>query len=559
VKTTMSKNQLTDARDLPAGARLSATVLVVGTGPAGATVARELAPTGVDILMLEGGDVRGSTEADDTLKGEASSQAVEPLEKARTKRLGGASMQWGGRAYPFDRLDFEERRHDDFSTEAWPVTRDQLLPYYRRAAQALDLRSFEWTGAQAIPGDPEDLIGPSKTINSKAVWRWSPPIRFAGALSKDLASYPNIRVMHHANVTHVVQNPETGVIDRVEGQTQPGRHFTARGMHVVIAAGGLETARILLNSGVRDDHDQIGRHYMIHPIAEVGELRVRDPKAVGHSVTPTKSHDGVWVRRLLQPEEQVRREQGLLNMGFAVWYQDPRTPDHGDPLLSSFALVRKLLTMTGGFKGTGMHRRYARLEDPRGHVLNVLRGLPAIGAFGVRWVRDRILDPRTLPMFSRYSKQGVYRIRFDAEQSPDPEQRVVLSTTERDAFGVPRLDVRHRVSDADRRNYHRSLEILAQGIKESGWGTYTPPTLDDMLGMTLVDATHQMGLVRMGFDPTRSVVDPNLRVWSSPNLYLATTGTFPTAGMAGPTLTDVALSIRLADHLARKLQREGDR
>ena len=80
-----------------------------------------------------------------------------------------------------------------------------------------------------------------------------------------------------------------------------------------------------------------------------------------------------------------------------------------------------------------------------------------------------------------------------------------------------------------------------------------------MLGMTLVDATHQMGLVRMGFDPTRSVVDPNLRVWSSPNLYLATTGTFPTAGMAGPTLTDVALSIRLADHLARKLQREGDR
>ena len=124
---------------------------------------------------------------------------------------------------------------------------------------------------------------------------------------------------------------------------------------------------------------------------------------------------------------------------------------------------------------------------------------------------------------------------------------------------MPRLDVRHRVSDADRRNYHRSLELLAAGIRESGWGTYTPPTLDEMLSMDLVDATHQMGLVRMGVDSTRSVVDPNLRVWSSPNLYLATTGTFPTAGMAGPTLTDVALSIRLADHLAHKLHQEEGR
>lgn len=541
-----------DARQLPQNSTLRGTLVIVGTGPAGANIARELASTGVDIIMLEGGSLEANKEADDTLKANERSQEIEPLEKARTKRLGGASTQWGGRTYPFDVLDFEDRTAENLKFSGWPVSRHDLEPYYRRAAVALDIRSYEWTAAEAIPGDPVHLVGESEIVNSQAIWRWSPPLNFAEVIKKELGSLGNVRVVYNANVTALIQNAETGKIESLQIQSEPGKFLTVVGEQVVVAAGGLETARLLLASGIKDE-DQIGRNYMIHPIAELGRLEVAEPESVGHAIEITKSRDGVWVRRLLQLEDKVRREEGLLNLGFAIWYEEPRSPEHGDPLLSAFALARKALTMTGGFKGTGMHRRYAELENPVAHVKNVVTGLPEVAAFGSRWVRDRILDSRTLPMFSRYSKRGIYRIRFDAEQSPNPENRVVLSETEKDAYGVPRLDIQHSVSQEDRLNYLKSLKILAEGLRESGFGIYTPPTEEEILNMKLVDATHQMGLVRMGTSPENSVVDKNLKVWSSPNLHLSTAGVFSTAGMAGPTLTVVALSIRLADHLAQEM------
>lgn len=542
-----------DARELPENSHLTGTVVIVGTGPAGATVARELAPTGVDILLIEGGALGRSPEHDDSLKADSRSQDVEPMEKARTKRLGGASTQWGGRTYPFDALDFEDRKAGDLDFKGWPISREDLNPFYQRATVAAGVKNMEYTAAQAIPGAPQHLMGESDLVNTQGIWRWGPPVNFGKVVTEELAPRGNVRVLHHANVTQVIQDPESGRITELKIQSEPGRFLTVSGEEIVLAMGGLETARLLLNSQVGNEQDQVGRYYTIHPVGEVGKLTLKDPASEGNAVTYIKSHDGVWVRRNMQLHEEVRRREGLLNMGFAIWYEEPRNPEHGDPVLSSFALVRKMLTKTGGFKGTGMHRRYAELEDPKAHTLNVVKGLPSVGAFGIHWLRDRILDSRTLPSFTRYSKKGTYRVRFDAEQSPRADQRVVLSEVEKDAYGVPRLDVQHFIPEEDRRNYHRSLELLAEGINATGFATYEPPTLEEMLTRPMVDATHQMGLVRMGESPENSVIDKNLKLWSSPNLYLSTTGAFTTAGMAGPTLTVIAISIRLADHLAAKL------
>lgn len=539
-----------DARDLPIGAKISARIVIVGTGPCGMTVARELAATGADIVMLEGGGLRPDETAQDTLRADTASQADEPLDKARQKSLGGASRRWGGRTAPFDRLDFEPRH--ELGIDGWPLGSEELTPYYRRAAVALDLGRFEWTAARALPGDPQHLLGGSGWIVAdEGIWRFSPPVRFGDIYRRELRRLPNVRLFHHANVTGLRRDPENGRISAVEAASVPGRPFELAGDLVVLAAGGLETARLLLASGIGDEHDQLGRNYMIHPIAEVGSLRLRDPRRAGSAARYEKSHDGVWIRRLLQLDERVRRDEALLNMGFAVWYGEPRDPAHGDPLLSGYVLARKALICTGGFKSTGMHRRFAQSGDTAAHVRNVLQGLPELAVFGGRWARDRWLDPRTLPAFTRYSPTGDYRIRFDAEQSPDPESRVVLSE-EKDAFGVPRLSVRHRVSTSDRENYHRSFVRLAEGIAASGWGSYAPPSLDELLEVPFADATHQMGLVRMGSNPAGSVVDPQLRLWSSPNLFCATTGVFPTSGHAGPTMTAVALAIRLADHLRKE-------
>lgn len=546
-----------DARTLPVGAHLSADVVVIGTGPSGMTVARELADTGRDILLLEGGSLDVDAELQDTLKGDAHSQRAEPLEKVRQKGLGGASHQWGGRTAPFSPLDFEARPGLGIM-EPWPFSRQDLEAYYRRAAQALDLRRYEWDAATALPGDPEHLLGGGQdVVADTGIWRFSPPVRFGDVYRRELDHRANVRLLHHANVVRLITGEGGGAGDveltQVVAASAPGRTFTVTGRIVVVATGGLEAARLLLHSEVGTAHDQVGRNYMIHPIAEVGELQLSDPHSADTATRYVKSHDGVWVRRLLTLTERVRREQDLLHMGYAIWYEDPMDPSHGDPLLSAYVLARKALIRLDGFKSAGMHRRFAAAGGTAQHVRNVALGAPQLAAFAYTWARDRWADPRTLPAFTHRSKQGRYRIRFDAEQSPSPENRVTLSRDERDAFGVPRLHVAHRVGDTDRENYHRSLTLLAEGFARSGFGTYTPPSLDHLLSLELTDATHQMGLVRTGTRPETSVVDPDLRVWGTRNLYISSTGVFPTASHAGPTMTAVAVATRLADHLRRRL------
>ena len=540
-----------DARDLPQGTSLRADVVIAGSGPAGASIALELAHTGLDILVLEGGALGVEPEARDTLKAAAASQQREPLDKMRDKRLGGTSHQWGGRTFPFDALDFEAR--PGVNAERWPVERVALEHYYRRAALRLEIGAYEYTAEKAIPGASRHLLGErSDVVDDEAVWRFGPPVKFGDVLKRELADSPNVRIVHHANVLRVEQGAN-GEVRALEFASAPGVIHRAEGREYVLALGGLETARTLLYSEVGNEYDQVGRNFMTHPIAVVGEVTLSRPEKAKNTAEYVRSHDDVWVRRLLALREDVRRRDDLLNMGVAIWYRDARDPSHGDALLSSFALARKALTRIGGFKGTGMHRRYAESGDTTAHLRNVVKGSPALVPFAFRWGRDRWISERTVPAFARLSARGEYALRFDAEQSGDPDNRVTLSD-ETDDFGVPRLSVRNVVSVEDRLNYLRSLNLLADELEATGFASVRRPTEDEILAEPMIDSTHQMGLVRMGEAPEQSVCDENLRVWSSSNLYLATSGAFPTAGQAGPTLTIVAFAIRLADHLVNKLK-----
>lgn len=536
-----------DGRTVPHGTRLRCRVAVVGSGPAGTTLARELSENGIDVILLEAGGAEASPAGQDTLKGVGAHQDMEPLEKAREKRLGGTSHRWGGRTFPFDEVDFEPR--PALGIEGWPISRDDLLPYYRRAAGVLELGAFDWTAHTAVPGEPEHLLGERAhaDLDDRHIWRWSPPVKFGGVVQREVAKLVSCRVITHATVSKIIQDAQSALVTEVvcvSGQSE----FSVVADTFVLAAGGIETARLLLANDLGNDHDQVGRNYMIHPIGEVGSLRLRDPQSAGLAVRYGRTSDGVWARRLLQLSSEVRRQENLLNLGLAIWYVDPMAPGHRDPLLSSFALARKALTKFGGFKATGMHRRFEQVGGVREHLANVLKGLPRLAGFAGHWMKDRVLSPRTLPSFWVQARNGEYRLRFDAEQSPDPQSRIVLSR-ELDEFGVPRIASQHAVSVADRRNYLKSLHRIAETINATGWAEYEPPSEAQMLALQMSDATHQMGLVRMGRQPESSVVDADLKVWSIPNLYCATAGVFPSAGMAGPTLTVVALATRLADHL----------
>jgi choline dehydrogenase-like flavoprotein len=142
------------------------------------------------------------------------------------------------------------------------------------------------------------------------------------------------------------------------------------------------------------------------------------------------------------------------------------------------------------------------------------------------------------------------------EQSPNPHSRVSLST-ERDALGMPRVKLDWRLTELEKHSFRAFYEVLGQEFGRSGlgrvqlldWITSSEPGWPSTLG----GGWHHMGTTRMHESPRWGVVDPSCQVHGLSNLSIAGASVFPTGGGVNPTLTLVALSLRLSDSLKRKL------
>jgi choline dehydrogenase-like flavoprotein len=163
----------------------------------------------------------------------------------------------------------------------------------------------------------------------------------------------------------------------------------------------------------------------------------------------------------------------------------------------------------------------------------------AHGAYSVpirlrRWRQGR----RALTQAAMGGRKLAYSLHFRAEQAPDPTNRVVLGE-QRDALGMPQSRLEWQI-----RPFGRDL-------KERGIGDVVPP-FDDWQE-EVIGGPHHMGTTRMSTDPRRGVVDADCRVHSVDNLYVAGSSVFATSGHANPTFTLVALALRLADTLRKRL------
>jgi choline dehydrogenase-like flavoprotein len=144
----------------------------------------------------------------------------------------------------------------------------------------------------------------------------------------------------------------------------------------------------------------------------------------------------------------------------------------------------------------------------------------------------------------------MYKVWLRSEQGPNPDSRVTLAEDE-DALGVPRARLDWRLGEADLHTIVRAHTHLAAELGRAGVGRVYLPDLetDRSWAGAIVGGNHHMGTTRMHGDPRRGVVDPDCRVHGISNLYVAGSSVFPTSGYANPTLTLVALALRLADHL----------
>lgn len=531
-----------DARSLPDGRRLDTDLCVVGAGAAGIALARRLADAPFRVTLLESGGLEFDEATQALCRGDNVGFPYYPLDAVRLRYFGGTTNHWAGTCRPLEPIDFESRAWVPRS--GWPFDKARLDPYYANAQALCQLGDYDYD-----PAAWEAISGPRLPLDDQrvvtAMFQLSPPTRFGSVYRADVEHAPSVTTFLFANATEVVTDVYGSRVTELRCATLAGNRFSVSARAFVLATGAIENARLLLASrsvragGVGNDHDQVGRCFMEHLSLPAGVLVLSDPGApMGLYETRAddqrRPRDQAPGRGFLALAPAAQRDERLLNA--RVYLLPVRELEALDATSDGLASIEALGEGFGGGDALG---------DLGPHVERIVRHLDDVIMRGYRgWFR------RSRPFKAFYLYQHM-------EHAPNPDSRVALAA-ETDALGQPRAQLDWRFSELERRTLRHSVEILAAELGRIGLGRVRAAATDVETGWPspyrgLRGAWHQMGTTRMSDDPRLGVVDADARVHGTANLYVAGSSVFPTSGYTNPTLTLVALALRLADHLRERL------
>ena len=524
-----------DARQVVQDETINCDICIVGAGAAGITLAHELRDSGMEVVLLESGGWKVEDHTRDLNKGEVLEPKIhEPLEEKRRRCFGGATIAWGGRCVPFDEVDFEARPYVPYS--GWPITKRDLDSYYMRAHAYCEIGAYTYDvkAALSMPERQKSLIPnlKSEDISLENLALFSPPTNFGKKFRDRLKESSNIKIYLYANCLKISTNQEGNNVDFLRVGSWK-KNFLVCAKHYILATGALEVARILLLSndvhyrGIGNHNDMLGRFYMCH-FNSIFEVELTSPDIIWDF---EKTVEGVYCQRIISINKEKQKQHKLLNSRIYLWRPDMEEPIHGRGVLSAVFLAKAIL------------RRNLYLPGLFDYLKNILFDFKSVLCFSKKWIDKKIISERKLPSVILKSNSNIHTLRIDAEQAPNPNSRVALSN-QRDAFGLNRLKVDWQYTDLDVESIMDTAQLIEQALIKSGAGKIRslPSLTPSILG-------HHIGTTRMASSPSQGVVDENCKVHGLNNLYIASSSVFPTSSYANPTLTIVAMAIRLADYL----------
>jgi choline dehydrogenase-like flavoprotein len=548
---------LIDARKLAGGTLLDADICVVGAGPAGLAVALHLARRGQSVLLVESGGWRPDPEISALTVGEvAPGSGHPPIDLYRPRAIGGGTTVWGGHCVLYDPIDFEPRPWVPLS--GWPLSFDELESFYEESTRFCDAGQHAYQASTALRADARPFLPEldGSDLETDALDRFSRPSNLGRLYRRELETLPSVRLLHHATLTGIDLAQDARTVVSLAVQTVAGTVLSVRPRRVVLAMGALETVRMLLASdkviaeGIGNGHGMLGRCYFSHLEAVVGELNLANGSPVRSGFET--STDRVYVRRRMRVADAAQRRLGIGNGIIRLHRPYLADAGHGHAVLSAAWLVKHVLPYRSPISWKERHaterlRATTRRGLTAAHWRNVASDVPKLLAFAPWWVWHRRMTARRLPSLIPESRSGTYPLCFVLEQAPNPDSRIGLSTV-RDRFGLPTLKVDWRTCDTDRRTIKHTLSLAAETLASRGAGRFRYDEAE-AVDSFVPTGGHQLGGARMSATPRHGVVDAQCRVHGVENLYVAGNAVLPTASHANPTLTTVALAIRLATHL----------
>lgn len=542
---------LIDALKLPGDETIETEVCIVGAGPAGITLAREFASTNLRVCLLESGGTDFDKNTQSLSQGESEKNLFGTLEDIRRLQFGGTANSWcirigenqiGVRYLPLEQIDFEKR--DWLPYSGWPFNKSHLDPFYERAQVlcklgkfAYDAQSWETTQTPQLPFS--DHV-------TTSMFQFGPRAVFTHESREKFNNASNITTYLNANLLEIETNETAKTVTRLRVGCLSGKEFWVCAKVFILAAGGIENARLLLLSnkiqktGLGNQNDLVGRFFMDHPLVKCGKLIPASPDIFKNTALyDLRRVNNIPVMGKLGITEATRRREQLLNMS-AILFPIPKPHQ-----LQAVNSLKTLLSF--------IHNSAAR-KDTIKQIRNVIAGLDYIlpATYGALTKQEPFIPSLAWGGWSRLrdiaGRFTEFEVLHQTEQVPSPDNRLTL-ISDRDRLGRQKVKLHWQWQDIDIDTIKRSQDILKAEFARAGIGELQVERDGELPKMIHPGAHHHMGTTRMHDDPHQGVVDSNCKLHEVSNLFIAGSSVFPTGGFANPTLTIVALAIRLADHV----------
>lgn len=509
-----------DARQIDDGSVIEGDICIVGAGAAGISMALEWMDSPYKIILLEGGGFEYDDKVQELYNGKLTGQPYYPMKSSRLHYFGGSTGHWGGMCSTFDDIDFEQR--DWVEHSGWPLKRDDIAKFYPRAHPILDLGPCEYSIDYWKKQNSSYTILPvDENIIWNKIWQFSPPTRFGTKYKETVVNAKNIHLYTYANVVNIGATENIAAVNELTVKNYTGKQHTVKAKYFILACCAIQNSRLLLASnkqaraGLGNDNDLVGRYFMEHPELKTGELWLTNSDEL------KLYRLGQKVRAELAVSPQKQRELKILN---------------GTVSLNPLEIAKKIESNVKTWNQ----------DDPRE---SLKKSQYNWGNAHRKKLVQRLLASNSTQSFELYTR---------IEQAPNPSSRVVLSN-DKDSLGVPRANLHWAMSPIDKKTVRKLNELVGQQVGTLGIGRVKLyDFLLDESDTSMPDYTsggwHHMGTTRISDDPKKGVVDANCRVHGIDNLYVAGSSCYPTVGAVNPTLTVVAISLRLSDHLKTIIQ-----
>jgi choline dehydrogenase-like flavoprotein len=524
---------LIDLHSLPAGQEFQSDLLIVGGGIAGLVLADALRGSGRQVDVLEAGGESLEPESQALYAAEMGATPHLGTTEGRFRVYGGSSTRWGGQLLPLAEHDFAPRTH--VPNSGWPLDSAELLPYLAQCERLLGVNPAPYDGSllKKLPQPGPQITETGLQLRFS---KWAPfrCRNVARSLGLRCQQDPATRIFLHASVVAIDLHGDGRHVEAVQVRTLQGAAFCFRARQVVIAAGTIETSRLLLASrgvhsqGIGNHSDQLGRWFHDHLSVKAALLQPRRRRELLQRLAPWYFGDTRHTVKLEStPNWQAR--QGCLNVMGHLVFEAPDT--------SGFAWLRQQL-----------QARQSGLSEAHAVSAPDLLKLPgeSLDMAYMAWkllVRKRRWCP----------SGGSINLYIDTEQQPNSESRILLSDN-RDSLGMPKAVVQWQWGEPERHAFASYRELFLSQWQSWNFGPITwletfEPTSNWRANVS--GTYHLMGGTRMANNPSQGVVNSQLCVHGIDNLFLASCSVFPTGGSSNPTLTLMQLTLRLSELLRR--------